>query len=290
MVESCLDVLETFQNQVLQAKLFDLPPGTESFRAEQHEADVMMLLKMLQKPEHAKLRTGDIARVFLAEAVDCHERCETIAQAWFCSAMLVSAAAMGALDGNEVPEAVRAQTVEADRDLGASLWRWTPCTCVKTPPQRIPWTGTKTAASQLVKEKRWAEAVSCYEGVLATLAEVEVTESALLAVSVFDSRGPVGLHEVRCERARVHSNISLCRLSSGDAEAALEAALAAAEADPTFAKGYARQVLALEALGRPALEAASAAVRCAQAARENPSEYEAMRARHSGATGSGRSE
>lgn len=282
LVEDLLDLVEAFQNKVLSAKLFDLPPGVEHFRQDQHAADLKALARLVQQPEHTKLRCADIARVFLAEAVDCNHRRQAIAQAWTCTALLLSATSLGALpEGDDnIPAVIQDLAAEADKDLASVLWRWTPCDCVTAPQaNHPPWAAMKTAGGQHVKSKDWASAVSCYSQALTMLEAAQETETALLAAICFTSRGPRSLDQVKGEQARVLSNLSLCRLSLGEAEAALEAGVAASEANPEFAKAYGRQVLALEALGRPATECravAEKAVRVARSQKESPAEYLAM--------------
>lgn len=279
VVVPALETLEAFQTRVMEAKLFDLPPGTEHFRDEQRDADLLMLLKMVQKQEYEKLRTARFASLFLAEAVDCRQRSEAIALAWFCTAFLLSAAAKGVLqDAEEVPHVIREHVKEADKSLATCLWRWTPCDCISPGPQQRPWVAIKTSAAQFVKSKDWVNAIKCYDNALSILSEIEESELAPLAMVCFDSRSPTDLHEVQCERARIYSNISLCHLSCGRADNALEASLAAAKADPAFAKAYGRKCLALEALGQSeeAFEAAQDAVRCAEEAGQDASEYLAM--------------
>ena len=83
LVEEVLPAIEDLQNRVFHAKLFDLPPHQKSFRAEQHAADLHVLVKLVQKPEFANLRTAEAAHLFMSEAVDCNQRGEAIAQAWF---------------------------------------------------------------------------------------------------------------------------------------------------------------------------------------------------------------
>lgn len=282
LVEDVLDLVEVFQSKVLSAKLFDLPPGVAHFRQDQHAADLKTLACLVQQPEYTKLRCADIARIFLSEAVDCNHRREAIAQAWTCTALLLSAASTGALPKGEdnVPVVIQDLAAEADRDLASVLWRFTPCDCVTAPQAtHLPWTAMRTAGAQHVKCKDWASAASCYVQALTMLEAAEKTETAISAATCFTSRGPKSLNQVKAERAKVLSNLSLCRLSLGEAEAALEAGVAAAEANPEFAKAYGRQVLALEALGRPASEcqtAAENAVRVARSQKESQAEYLAM--------------
>jgi len=282
LVEDVLGLVELFQSKVLSAKLFDLPPGAAHFRQDQHATDLKALIRLVQQPEHTKLRSADIARVFLAEAVDCNHRHEAIAQAWACTALLLSAASMGKLPQGDdnVPPLIQELAAEADKDLASVLWRFTPCNCVAAPQaSHLPWSAMKTAGSQHVKGKDWASAASCYMQALTMLETAQEMETELLAAMCFTSRGPRNLDQVKVEQARVFSNLSLCRLSFGEAEAALEAGVAAAKANPDFAKAYGRQVLALEALGRPASEcraAAENAVRVARSQKESPAEYLAM--------------
>lgn len=287
LVIGSLQTLEAFQTRVLEANLFDLPPGTEHFREEQRAADLLMLFRMVQKPEYAQLRSADFARLFMAEAVDCHQRREAIAQAWFCTAFLLSAAARGVLreDAEEVPPGVREQAAEAGKGLAPVLSRWTPCECIEAPPATFPWTPIKTTAAQCVKSKDWLTAIDCYKNVLGMLSAAEESEAAVLAASCFSSSQPSSLQQTKSERARIFSNISHCQLSRGESELALEASLAATQADPQFAKAYGRQARALEALGRPALAAAKQAVQCAEASGEDPSEYLDMCARHASELG-----
>lgn len=282
LVEDVLDLVEAFQSKVLSAKLFDLPPGVAHFRQDQHAADLKALVGLVHQPEHTKLRSADIARVFLAEAVDCNHRHEAIAQAWTCTALLLSASYHGLLPegADNIPAVIQELAAEADKDLASVLWRFTPCDCVPAPQAyHVPWAAMKTAGGQHVKGKDWASAASCYAQALTMLEATQETETALLAAICFTSRGPRSLNQVKAERARVLSNLSLCRLSLGEAEAALEAGVAAAEANPDFAKAYGRQVLALEALGRPASEcraAAENAVRVARSQKESPAEFLAL--------------
>jgi len=258
---------------VLSAKLLD--------RQDQRAADLKALARLVHQPKHTKLRSADIARVFLAEAVDCNHRREAVGQAWACTALLLGAASMGTLPEGEdnIPSVIQEVAAEADKDLVSVLWRFTPCDCVTAPEAtHLPWAAMKTEGGQHVKGKDWASAASCYVQAQTMLEAAQETETALLAIG-FSSRGPTSLNQVKAERARVLSNLSLCHLSAGQAEAALMAGRQAAEVNPEFPKAYGRQALALEALGRPATEcrvAAENAVRVARSQRESPAEYLVM--------------
>jgi len=282
LVEDALGILEAFQTKVFQTKLFDLPPEQKAVKQEQYTADIQVLLKLLRRPEFERLISSDVARVFLSEAVDCNERGEGIALAWFCTALLIGALSTGAVQGEDLPAIVRERADEALKNVAYAIWRWTPCDCATAESSELdlPWAAPKLAAAELVKIKNWPDAISCYEILLASLVEAREKELALQAACCFSSRGPLGLPGIDTERARILSNISFCQLATGQAEAALSSAVAATEADPKFAKAYARQVVALEALGRPAHAAARAAVRCARASGEDGVAYLEMLARH----------
>eukprot|EP00929_Paragymnodinium_shiwhaense_P038185 TRINITY_DN20224_c1_g1_i1.p1 TRINITY_DN20224_c1_g1~~TRINITY_DN20224_c1_g1_i1.p1 ORF type:complete len:306 (+),score=89.86 TRINITY_DN20224_c1_g1_i1:35-952(+) len=281
-VEHALEALEVFQTRVLERKLFDLPPGLTR-RGDARNAHLDEVCKWLRTPEFDKLLSLDIGRVFLSEAVDCSERGEAIAHAWVASAFVISFMTFGGWSvGHEAPAALRAVVAEADEDLAGVLWRWTPCNCVAAPGDRLPWSDEKAKAAQQVKTKNWSGAMAGYQQVLKTLVEEEGVEKELVKMCGYSGRGWRGVQRIHWERARTYSNLALCKLSLGDAEAALEAGRLAAEADPSFAKAYGRQVLALEALGRPASDAAEAALRVAKQAGEEASEYEKMVARHAG--------
>lgn len=282
LIEDCLEVLESFQNRVFSAKLFDLPPGTEHFRKEQHAADVLVLMKLVQMPEYAKLRSKEMAHVFLSEAVDSHERKEAIAHAWLCAAFMCSAASMGSLSGEEVPQVIMSLAAEADQGIASVLWRWTPCDCVKAPAAQLPWAAQKTTAALCVKSKDWRSAIDIYENVLKIMQECEESLAALLGISCFTCRGPLTLRQITIDRARILANLSLCHLSVGEAQAALDLGVEAAAVDPRFAKAFGRQVLALEALGRLARTEAEKAVELGRAAGESVDEFLEMLQRHVG--------
>ena len=83
MIQHVLPTLQVFQTVVA--------------KNQQKFDDIQLLAELLAAKELAALISPDMARVLLAEAVDCHARSKSIAHHWFCSARLISGAVVGSL-------------------------------------------------------------------------------------------------------------------------------------------------------------------------------------------------
>ena len=126
---------------------------------------------------------------------------------------------------------------------------------------------------------KWQQAVLSSKQVLEILTNAMQVEASALQASCLNTRAIRKLREIDLERARVHSNISMCHLSLAEATEALAAADAVIACNPRSAEAHVRRALALEELGKPAWAAADAAVQCAESTGEDAGFYKSLRQR-----------
>ena len=246
-----------------------------------HFANSERMMRLLSAPRYSALLTVDMARVLMAEAIDCFARNESIARHWFCAALLVDGVVVGELnlefDTFKIPPAVAHRIAEADIDMAKALARYVPCGCVCTSERarHTAWERYQTIATKLLAEKKWARASKAYRRAMTRVDEELAPELRLSLRTCFnvDVRRRTSLWNAR---AQICSKLSFCHLSQGNAQSALQAADDAVKAAPALAEAHAQRARALGALGRPARSAAYAAMLFAEAAGEDTTEYRAM--------------
>ena len=133
-----------------------------------------MIADLLALPQYAPLITQHIARVLVAEAVDCYARNESSAQHWLVSALVISSALEDSLALQRpcrIPAKLRRLIADAEEDLQTALWRCTSCGCLDAPNRPLPWSHAMAQVEALVGVGEWQRAISSSQQVLGLLAE-----------------------------------------------------------------------------------------------------------------------
>ena len=104
-------------------------------------SDLRSSAQLIMLPEFAGLMSPHIVRFLISEAVDCYARSEDIADHWFRSGISMDVASryLGMLDEREMPPVVLHVVANCGRDVVASLWKWTYCSCLRSPPMVSRW-------------------------------------------------------------------------------------------------------------------------------------------------------